>query len=198
MNWSVWARVVGPYIVDYANLLGVNVLWQFFSPLPSPTMYLEYTLQRFPDNGEREEQSGVWPPKERAGMWRENWNRRSYSMRYMGADNRRMEELFAPWLCRQFPSTDHVEVVYYLLVPPNMERLRSGDLWQDQSQLQMARSISAPCEPTQVTEVSDAVKRNTNGEGNHAVNDKVNDEVKHKVTGEAESDLESEANEEVR
>src|SRR4051812_36520058 len=39
---SFLGRALEPWIVPYANLLGLNVTWNFFAPDPAHTMYINY------------------------------------------------------------------------------------------------------------------------------------------------------------
>jgi hypothetical protein len=146
MTWSIWGRTLDPYLAPYGNSFGMNVAWQFFSPLPSPTMYIEYVIVR-PENSENLENEtvGYWPPRDRRGYWRENWLRRTYSARYFGNDQNRMGTVFGAWLCRQNKGAEKVEMAFFVYMPPPMNEMLAGRSFKELGKLQKLSEVDWSC-----------------------------------------------------
>src|SRR3954467_1869488 len=66
---SLLGRKYSRYLTDYANSLGLNTTWQFFSPGPAPVFYLEYTIEK--PGGEEDETSYQIPERRRASYYDE-------------------------------------------------------------------------------------------------------------------------------
>lgn len=102
---SLLGRKLAWLFLPYANTLGFNTTWQFFSPGPSPMFYLEYR----PDNGEDvianvagsdASEPLTYPEKRHGTQWSEAWNRRLFGMRFLALNAERTERYLVPFLCR--------------------------------------------------------------------------------------------------
>ncbi len=105
---SIAGRKYSRYFLSYANTLGFNTTWQFFSPGPSPMFYLEYEAE---GAGETQLSAPLaYPPLRQGFSWNDGWNRRLFGMRFMALSPERMERYFVPFLCRQVPGAKAISV----------------------------------------------------------------------------------------
>ncbi len=127
---SLEARALGPALVPYANTLGMNNTWVFFSPGPSPNIYLEYDLE----NGEMEALESaprVFPVHKSGRLYSERYFRSLYIMRYFTLDPAKFERFLAPWLCRQHPEAGALTVRPVFEQVPGIEKAWSGESFSE-------------------------------------------------------------------
>jgi hypothetical protein len=107
---SLVGRKLSRYFLNYANQLGFNTGWAFFSPAPSPMFYLEYDAEMA--NGEEANggQPLVYPPHRVGFGYDDGWNRRLFGMRFFALNPERLERFFVPYLCRQVPGAQRITV----------------------------------------------------------------------------------------
>lgn len=122
-------RELGRYFIPYANVLGFNTSWQFFSPGPSPIFYLEYTYSYPPpagnDDAFDESEAKLLPEKRTHFGVSDFYSRRLYSMRFLSLDANRLEKYMAPWLCRRDPRAESVTIRQVIAQIQSVERHRS-------------------------------------------------------------------------
>ena len=109
---SYLGRASSNYLLPYANLLGLNTTWNFFSPDPANTIFFEYSV-RFEDqlgNELREAIHGVLPEEKESIVTDSSRRRFLYAVRYLMLDPHRLELLFAPWLCRAHVGASRVSI----------------------------------------------------------------------------------------
>ncbi len=133
MGSGLLNRHWGRFFIGYANTLGFNTTWQFFSPGPSPTFYLEY---EFDEGGEDFEESEIYLlPERRTGFWWSDfYNRRLYSMRFLSLAPNLLVQYLVPWLCQKNPKAKAVTVQKIFERITNVERETGGaaeDTFQD-------------------------------------------------------------------
>lgn len=121
---SILGRSYGWLLVPYANALGLNSTWNFFSPDPAHTMYLEYRV-RFEDeqgNETREPIEGYLPPEKDQIVVDSSRRRMLYAMRFLMLDQNRLHALMAPWLCRQHPGASEITIAHEMQAIPSFDR----------------------------------------------------------------------------
>lgn len=122
---SYFGRVMSRFITPYAAVVGLNAGWNFFSPDPAHTMYLEYTVQ-YPDTPEGESVEPVekiFPPEKNRPIYNPIRKRDMYATRYMALDPKRLRMLFGPWLCRQNPGASDIDVKLVVETVPPLDKV---------------------------------------------------------------------------
>lgn len=144
-------RTLSRFITPYAALMGLNAGWNFFSPDPAHTMYLEYTLQ-YPELAPSVEKpmqdlvEGVFPPQKNLPILNPLRKRDLYAARFMALDPKRLRVIFAPWLCRQNPGVSDVEVRLIVETVPPLDKVVQRpdlDLHELSERLEFARESIA-------------------------------------------------------
>ncbi len=116
---SFLLRQLGSPFLSYANVLGLNTSWNFFSPDPAHVMYFQYSVTRKDQSSEEESEVLYIPPEKNKGPFGNTKRRLMYSMRYMVLDQRRVDALLGPWLCRRHPEAFHIHVEHKIeSIPP--------------------------------------------------------------------------------
>lgn len=141
MGSGLFIRELGRYVIDYANTLLLNATWQFFSPGPAPTFYIEYTFSS-PDRGDYSGETKLLPERREGFGWSDFYNRRLYAMRFLALDQRRLENYLVPWICRQKPDAEVVTLRLIFEQIDSVERQRSESLAD--SFREMARPADTP------------------------------------------------------
>lgn len=120
---SVLGRRVGAYFVPYANAIGLNTAWNFFSPDPAHTMYIRYEVYFEDKEGnDLKEPITAYFPKEKNKLAESTTSRRYlYAMRYYMIQPKKIEFFLAPWLCRQYLGASHIRVQYEIESIPNLD-----------------------------------------------------------------------------
>lgn len=160
MGSGIIIRELGGYVNRYANQLGFNTTWQFFSPGPSPTFYLEYSYG-YPEGADlsaAEDPFEIhWLPERRKGFaWSDFYNRRLYSMRFMALDSDRTRKYLAPFLCRQNPMASTVTMRSVFERVDSVEKARVGtsdDSFQDLSSRTVLPNLTFDCNEAEASGV---------------------------------------------
>lgn len=130
---SLLGRKFSRYLADYANTLGINTTWQFFSPGPAPVFYLEYDVEGADLDAETE--SFQLPPKRRASYYDEFYNRTLYSMRFFVlAPIETFERFFVRWLCKQHPEAETLSIRTVGEPVKNIERAAGDESFDELSE----------------------------------------------------------------
>lgn len=124
---SLIGRQVAGLFLGYANQLGFNTTWQFFSPGPAPVYFLEYQLETVESmNWTVEEyvppETLQYPPQRDRLTWSDSYNRRLYGMRFLTLFPDRLEGFFIPFLCRQHPEAVAISLQSVIERVPDVER----------------------------------------------------------------------------
>jgi hypothetical protein len=131
-------RRLQSYLLPYANTVGVNTTWNFFSPDPANTMYFIYHINFENDEGEelKPREEGFFPPEKDKIVTNGSRRRLLYAMRFLMLDSRRLQTLMAPWLCREYPEASRVSIQMILEKIPSLDRalLAGADREQIDSQ----------------------------------------------------------------
>ena len=132
---SILGRKLSPWLTPYANTLGLNTSWRFFSPEPSPTIYYVYDADTAESPAraaadqfwqERGFITGRWPPEQPQGMLAENIRRLVYHSRFTTMNAERVEKFMGSLLCRFFPQAPTVSVRAVLQEIPSIEKSALG------------------------------------------------------------------------
>lgn len=146
---SFFARKVQPYVFSYANSVGLNVGWSFFSPDPANVLYLRYVVYfKDPDKESVED----FFPKEKNKAATSIRGKRDWTvMRFMLLDHKRLGVLMAPWICRQYKDAENVNLEYVMeTVPPIDEaQLMANRDVQDLSQELQLIKVDHSCGESQ-------------------------------------------------
>lgn len=128
---SIISRKISPVLAPYANALGLNTSWRFFSPEPSPTIFFVYDAD-MTDGGvmapkdqfwrDRGFITGRWPPENPKGMIKENVKRLVYHSRFATMSRDRVEKFMGSLLCRFFPKAQTVSVRAVMREIPSIEK----------------------------------------------------------------------------
>jgi hypothetical protein len=129
-NDSILCRALAPLLTPYANALGFNTTWKFFSPEPSPAIYYVYDVDMM-EGGEpvaadtfwrnRGFITGRWPPDHPKNMLKENVRRLVYYSRFVTVTPESTEKFLGNLLCRFYPKAHSVSVRAVLEDIPNVE-----------------------------------------------------------------------------
>jgi hypothetical protein len=111
---SYLGRSFQAQLLPYANSLGLNATWNFFSPDPAHTMFYKYRVF-FEDELGNETQptiEGFFPPEKTHVVIDSSKRRLLYSMRFLTIDPSRIRSLMGPWLCKQHTGARRVRIEY--------------------------------------------------------------------------------------
>lgn len=116
---SYYGRALSPYLTSYANVIGLNSSWNFFSPDPANSMYLRVSLLNGDDYHEE-----FYPPGKEKFEWSGNQRRFLYFVRYMLVDPSRIESFLIPWFCKTHPGTERISVDFVIQPIPSLDKAR--------------------------------------------------------------------------
>ena len=124
---SLIGRRLSRYFLSYANIFGFNTVWQFFSPAPAATSYLEYSFDfSIDDEGLSDDSRHAirsYPPRRPAGQpWDDFFTRRLYAMRFFMVVPGALEQNFIPFLCRQEKTATGVSIHQTFERVPSIEK----------------------------------------------------------------------------
>jgi hypothetical protein len=108
------------FLLAYANQIGFNTTWNFFSPEPAHTMYYEY--QVFFKDEALDPVVGYIPPQKDQVVTQSSDRRMLYAMRYFFLDPRRVERVLIPFLCSKFPDAERISIRHYVLQLPSLDQ----------------------------------------------------------------------------
>lgn len=117
---SYLARNIPGVFVDYANQLGMNTSWNFYSPDPAHPMYYQYTI--YFDVEDKEPFVDFIPPQKEQIVTNSSDRRMLYAMRYLALDSNRLEGVLLPYLCRKFSNSSRIVIQHHVLLLPNLEK----------------------------------------------------------------------------
>lgn len=128
---AYFGRVTANVVTPYANTVGLNAGWNFFSPEPAHPMYLKYTVY-YPESEnlegetsqeEREPVEGFFPVQNDKRNIPNITHKREWAlMRYMVLDAKRLRLLMGPWLCRQYPGAASIDMEHVIETIPFLDQ----------------------------------------------------------------------------
>lgn len=132
MGRGLVIRELGRHFITYANLLNLNTTWQFFSPGPSPTFYLEYVFA-YPSEASKddadmppESEPQYLPEKRKSFSVSDFYQRRLFAMRFLSLNPDRLEKFLVPWLCSQDSKAVSVTIRQLFDEVQNVEKHRGS------------------------------------------------------------------------
>ncbi len=120
---SFLGRSLGKYYTPIANLIGLNTTWNFFSPDPAHTMYLNYVIH-FEDeygNPTKEPFFEEYPPESEMSDFSVHVRRKSYVMRFFASSQDRLQTYFIPWVCKQNPGATKIQIEVVVNKIPSLD-----------------------------------------------------------------------------
>jgi len=118
---SFLGRYLGKYYFPLANTIGVNTTWNFFSPDPAHIMYFRYYVYYEDSYGNqlKDPEELYYPEQKDGSNFAMNIRRQNYMMRFMAIDPSRIQNYFAPWICKQHPGATRVQFTLIIdHIPP--------------------------------------------------------------------------------
>lgn len=118
-------RSSAKFITPYANTVGLNATWNFFSPDPAHTMYIQYLVHFDDPFGVelKEPFQGFFPAEKNQAVREVSRKRDIYAMRFMIIEPKRLRMLFGPWLCRQHPGASSVTMEHIIETVPPLDQV---------------------------------------------------------------------------
>lgn len=118
---SFLGRVLGPYYLGYANMVGAHTPWNFFSPDPADNFRIEYKV-RFSEISGTPTLTQTLPEWYDKGTLSPNERRDLYLTRFLMMDPTRLASLFGPWMCRKYPEASEVVSQFKVQKLPPLDR----------------------------------------------------------------------------
>lgn len=145
---SYWGRNWQSVLLPYANTIGLNATWNFFSPDPAHTMFYKATMYFENEQGEdsKEPLEEYFPPEKEKVVVNSSKRRFLYSMRFLTLNQERIGQLMVPWMCRKYAAT-RVRVQLQYNEIPYLD-LAAQQVNQDYQSLVRSRELinqSYPC-----------------------------------------------------
>lgn len=157
---SYFGRVTSRFIGPYANAVGLNAGWNFFSPDPAHTMYIRYMVYfnnpADPD-GEplKEPIEGYFPAEKNKMISSVFRSRELYLMRFMIIDKRHLKNLFGAWLCRQYPGASSVDMEHVI---ETVAMLDEAVAFKDESMAELSKELQFVAERFRCDHTEDEVE----------------------------------------
>nr|BFD66841.1 hypothetical protein HAGR004_18630 [Bdellovibrio sp. HAGR004] len=146
---AYFGRVTANVVTPYANTVGLNAGWNFFSPEPAHPMYLKYTVY-YPESEnlegetsqeEREPVEGFFPIQNDKRNIPNITHKREWAlMRYMVLDAKRLRLLMGPWLCRQYPGAASIDMEHVIETIPFLDQ---AVRFQDESVKDLSKEVQS-------------------------------------------------------
>lgn len=132
---SIIARKLNRFLVPYANPLIFNRTWQFFSPGPMPSFFLEYNLVTNAGPAIDEERPGfVYPPHRKNAAFDDFYLRTLAGMRLIAIQPQVFEDFFIPFLCRLHPDAIQIDLRSVTEEIPPIEKADGFETFKDMSE----------------------------------------------------------------
>lgn len=126
---SILYRETYKYFASYANTLGFNTTWRFFSP--NPFMWVvEYDV--IPDLDAwrgLEFETYRYPSSLQDVGTREGFNRRLNFGMFMTSQDRLLENYFGPFLCKRHPEAEIIAIYMVGRETPSIDRMKLEPSW---------------------------------------------------------------------
>ncbi len=120
---SYLLRLMGDKVLPYANVLGLNTSWNFFSPDPAHIMYFQYNITKKNQDPNEESPDFFIPPEKNKGPFGVSERRIMYAMRFVIIDQRRVDSLLGPWICRMHPEAANIHVQHKIEPIPMLDNV---------------------------------------------------------------------------
>ncbi len=122
---SILGRRLGGILTPYANPLIFNRTWQFFSPGPMPSFYLEYEVVTPENEMDLMRDTLVYPPIPKSFTFGDFYLRALAGMRFLGVKDEHFQKFFIPYLCRLYPGATGLDIRSTIEEVPQIESIGS-------------------------------------------------------------------------
>jgi hypothetical protein len=151
---SYFGRITSRFIGPYANSVGLNAGWNFFSPDPAHTMYIRYMVyfnnSTISDSmgdstaeTEKDPIEGYFPAEKNTMISSMFRSRELYVMRFMIINRSHLKNLFGPWLCRQYPGATSVDMEHVI---ETVAMLDEAAAFRNESMSQLSKEMQFEAE----------------------------------------------------
>ncbi len=143
---SILGRRWGNLIAPYANSIGMNATWEFFSPDPPQPFYFNYSVYFETEDGEekRPPVEGFFPEWRTERTLHPNKIRLKNTVRFFALTRTSVEQTFIGYLCRRYPEANRVKVRQVLEMVPPLEQAKTRDWTFDDNRME-AFPVEASC-----------------------------------------------------
>ncbi len=126
---SLFSRQWGCFIAPYANTIGMNQTWEFFSPDPPTPFYFNYSVHFENLSGEEIEPSieSYFPEWRTQPTNHPNKIRLKTTVRFLALREDSAGNAFALYLCRKYPKATRVIVRSTFEFVPPLEKVKLND-----------------------------------------------------------------------
>lgn len=122
---SIVGRKAGYAFTPYANLIGLNGTWEFFSPDPPQPLFFDYRIYFEDENGNeaKPEVHAYFPEWKIDRTLHPNNIRLKNTVRFFALNPKAIEEAFSQWLCRKHPGATRVRINEIMEPVENIDKL---------------------------------------------------------------------------
>ncbi|MES2962301.1 MAG: hypothetical protein V4760_00320 [Bdellovibrionota bacterium] len=120
---SIIGRKLDRILTPYANPFIFNRTWQFFSPGPMPSFYIEYEVVTPESEMDLNRATIVYPPVPKSFTLGDYYLRSLAGMRFLGVKDENFTKFFVPYLCRQHAGAIGLDIRSVMEEVPQMESL---------------------------------------------------------------------------
>ncbi|MBO9665211.1 MAG: hypothetical protein J7501_00155 [Bdellovibrio sp.] len=148
---SYFGRITSRFLGPYANTVGLNAGWNFFSPEPAHPMYLKILVNYPPleDGSLRDAVETFYPSPENDKNVPSLTRKREWAlMRFMVLDAKKLRLLMGPWLCKQYPGAVSVDMEHIVETIPILDQavLKKDESVSDISEERKYANASYSCD----------------------------------------------------
>ena len=143
---SILGRRWGNLIAPYANIVGMNATWEFFSPDPPHPFYFDYSVYFETEDGDEKRPpiDGYFPEWRTEQTLHPNKIRLKNAVRFFALTRTSVEQAFIGYLCRQYPDANRVKVRQVTEVVPPLEKAKMK-AWSLEENRMEGYPIEASC-----------------------------------------------------
>jgi len=106
----------------YANVLGIHVNWQFFSPDPGQAIFFEIEA----DIGQDKNTTHYFPAIKNTTFWRQTQNRRIAVKNIIGKQPYLLSSILIPAISRQNPGYTNIDISLVTVKFPSLQEVQDG------------------------------------------------------------------------
>lgn len=139
---SILTKKYADFFLAYANTIGLNTTWQFFSPGPGPSFYLEYQAEMADANGEVDEKLYRYPPIRRFPTLNDSFMRRLNNLKFFSSNDDLFASRVIPYLCGKLPGAVAMHVRKVVEKIPDLEQAERRDQTVDEMAERYNTSLS--------------------------------------------------------
>jgi hypothetical protein len=125
---SIVGRKAGTYFAPYANLIGLNGTWEFFSPDPPQPLFFDYRVYFEDSNGDeiKPRVQAFFPEWKTSRTLHPNHIRMKNTVRFFALNQKALEVAFVGWLCRKYQGATRVKINEIMEPVETIDKLSLG------------------------------------------------------------------------